>query len=111
MTPWIEQREKLEPQKDAVISLGNKAEKIMPRCGAVLEQRHTQQNRVLEDQALKGAMVWEFLGRLRTPYVSGLGAVHPTETGMILDRNSGLPYIPASSHQGCFAPRPCPRTV
>jgi CRISPR-associated protein Cmr6 len=100
MTPWIEQREKLEPQKDAVISLGNKAEKIMPRCGAVLEQRHTQQNRVLEDQALKGAMVWEFLGRLRTPYVSGLGAVHPTETGMILDRNSGLPYIPASSIKG-----------
>ena len=35
-----------------------------------------------------------------SPFVTGLGSGHPTETGLILDRNSGFPYIPASSIKG-----------
>ena len=35
-----------------------------------------------------------------SPFITGLGFGHPTETGMILDRNTGLPYIPASSIKG-----------
>ncbi|MCL2284150.1 MAG: type III-B CRISPR module RAMP protein Cmr6 [Fibromonadales bacterium] len=38
--------------------------------------------------------------QLTQPFVSGLGSGHPTETGFILDRNSGSPYIPASSIKG-----------
>lgn len=35
-----------------------------------------------------------------SPFISGLGSGHPTETGMILDRNTGVPYLPASSIKG-----------
>ncbi len=35
-----------------------------------------------------------------SPFISGLGSGHPTETGMILDRNTGVPYLPASSVKG-----------
>jgi CRISPR-associated protein Cmr6 len=35
-----------------------------------------------------------------SPFITGLGSGHPTETGMILDRNIGVPYIPASSIKG-----------
>ncbi len=38
--------------------------------------------------------------RTISPFITGLGSGHPTETGIILDRNSGFPYIPASSIKG-----------
>ena len=42
----------------------------------------------------------EISAKLISPFITGLGAGHPTETGMILDRNTGVPYIPASTIKG-----------
>lgn len=42
----------------------------------------------------------EINAKLVSPLITGLGSGHPTETGMILDRNTGVPYIPASSIKG-----------
>jgi CRISPR-associated protein Cmr6 len=38
--------------------------------------------------------------RLTSPMIVGLGENHPSETGILLDRNLGIPYIPASSIKG-----------
>jgi CRISPR-associated protein Cmr6 len=80
--------------------LGEKSLDILPAASTVLNAIHTRQTAVLKTEAVRGGMVWEFRARLLSPYVSGLGSSHPTETGMILDRNSGLPYIPASTIKG-----------
>jgi len=37
---------------------------------------------------------------LSSPFVSGLGMSHPTETGLVLDHTIGVPYIPAASQKG-----------
>ena len=42
----------------------------------------------------------EIYAKTVSPFISGLGSGHPTETGMILDRNTGVPYLPASSVKG-----------
>ncbi len=42
----------------------------------------------------------EITARLTSPFISGLGAGHPYETGLILDRNTGIPYIPATGIKG-----------
>ncbi len=38
--------------------------------------------------------------KLKTELITGLGQAHPSETGMVLDRNIGIPYIPSSSIKG-----------
>jgi len=97
MTEWENDGKNLQ---DAIIRLGGKANGTLPRAKEVLLAIHKRQKEVLQSVAGQGGMVWEFRARLRSPFVSGLGSGHPTETGMILDRNSGLPYIPASDVKG-----------
>jgi CRISPR-associated protein Cmr6 len=72
----------------------------LPASHMVLDAIHSSQTTILMNLATRDVMVWEFRARLQSPYVSGLGSGHPTETGMILDRNSGLPFIPASAVKG-----------
>ena len=38
--------------------------------------------------------------KLKTGLITGLGQTHPSETGVALDRNIGIPYIPSSSIKG-----------
>ncbi|ERP30772.1 type III-B CRISPR module RAMP protein Cmr6 [Chitinivibrio alkaliphilus] len=38
--------------------------------------------------------------KLTSRLVTGIGEVSPSEVGMVFDRNSGLPYIPAASIKG-----------
>lgn len=40
------------------------------------------------------------LARTAAPLVIGLGLAHPTETGLLLDRLTGCPYLPATSVKG-----------
>jgi len=80
--------------------LGERSLHILPTASVVLDAIHARQTSILKTEAARGGMVWEFRARLLSPFVSGLGSGHPTETGMILDRNSGLPYIPASGIKG-----------
>lgn len=80
--------------------LSGKAHHILPTASALLKAIHTRQTDILKTESGRGVMVWEFRVRLLSSFVSGLGSGHPTETGMILDRNTGLPYIPASAVKG-----------
>ena len=47
-----------------------------------------------------GLPVVEIEATLTSPLITGLGMESPTETGIVLDRNLGVPYIPASSVKG-----------
>ncbi|OGR06908.1 MAG: type III-B CRISPR module RAMP protein Cmr6 [Deltaproteobacteria bacterium RIFOXYD12_FULL_50_9] len=38
--------------------------------------------------------------RLTSPFITGMGIDHPTETNLLLDRNTGVPFIPASGQKG-----------
>ena len=115
MAPWTwnERENKLESKYEkgtvhkgrpvtdsSIVQLGQEINHRLPSVKPVLESIHTRQTAILKTAVDHGVMVWEFRARLLSPYVSGLGSGHPTETGMILDRNSGLPYIPASAIKG-----------
>lgn len=41
-----------------------------------------------------------FKAQLRTPLITGIGESHPNEISMVFDRNTGIPYIPASGIKG-----------
>jgi len=84
----------------SIVELGDGLNLRLPFSQPVLAAIHARQTAVLATAVTRDVLVWEFRARLKSPYVSGLGSGHPTETGMILDRNSGLPYIPASAVKG-----------
>lgn len=76
------------------------AARIVGHAGNALQSLHMRQSGFLKSIHDSGGFCLEITARLATPYVSGLGGAHPTETGFILDRNTGLPYIPASGIKG-----------
>lgn len=76
------------------------AARIVGHAGSALQSLHMRQACFLKTIHDTGGFCLEISARLSTPYVSGLGGTHPTETGFILDRNTGLPYIPASGIKG-----------
>lgn len=76
------------------------AARIVSQAGSALQTLHMRQACFLKSVHDTGGFCLEITARLATPYVSGLGGTHPTETGFILDRNTGLPYIPASGIKG-----------
>lgn len=61
---------------------------------------HKFQSKYIEVLKVSGVETFEIKAKTTSPFITGLGSGHPTETGMILDRNTGLPYIPASSIKG-----------
>lgn len=66
----------------------------------ILKHRHIKQ--LSYCKAMEGIGWKSFVvhAKLTAPFVSGLGMTHPTETGLVLDHTSGVPYIPASSQKG-----------
>lgn len=76
------------------------AARIVGHAGSALQSLHMRQSCFLKSLHDTGGFYMEITARLATPYVSGLGGTHTTETGFILDRNTGLPYIPASGIKG-----------
>lgn len=76
------------------------APRILACATSALQDIHTHQSATLRSIAANGGFFLELTAKLATPYVSGLGGNHPSETGFILDRNTGLPYIPASGIKG-----------
>ena len=66
----------------------------------ILKQRHLQQAEYCRAMKQAGWRSFIVHARLTSSFVSGLGMTHPTETGMVLDHTSGLPYIPAASQKG-----------
>lgn len=89
-----------KPKKETIATLGVAINKRLASNGDALNRIHSRQSEILKTTALQGGMVWELTAVLQSPFVSGLGSGHPTETGFILDRNTGLPCIPASAIKG-----------
>jgi len=65
-----------------------------------LRDRHLYQDAFCRSAKAGGYSVFIFHARLQSPYISGLGMAHPTETGMVLDHTLGVPYIPAAGQKG-----------
>lgn len=73
---------------------------ILKHAEPLLASCHARQRGVLRTIHRQGGVYLELRAKLVSPFVSGLGGCHPTETGFVLDRNTGLPYIPASGIKG-----------
>lgn len=58
---------------------------------------HSRQGRVLQSRP-NGGETLEL--KLETRFVTGLGAPHPTETGLSFDREVGVPFLSGSSVKG-----------
>jgi CRISPR-associated protein Cmr6 len=71
-----------------------------PELAKVLEKIHRGQTEILSDMEKSGLKILTSHAKLVSPFISGLGSGHPNETGMILDRNTGCPFLPASSIKG-----------
>ncbi|MFC1238197.1 type III-B CRISPR module RAMP protein Cmr6 [Treponema vincentii] len=72
----------------------------MPNAKELLKRYHKRQDAYIEFLENRGLQTLTIYARMTAPFITGLGSGHPTETGMILDRNTGLPYLPASSIKG-----------
>lgn len=98
---YQQNHDKLEPVvKQDRKSLISDFQKSKKQAADILKQRQLQQTAYC--QAMEAASWRSFIvhARLTSPFVSGLGMAHPTETGLVLDHTSGMPYIPASSQKG-----------
>ena len=80
--------------------LVKQAQRASSSAAEILKLHHARQAEYCQAMEQAGWKVFVFTGRLISPFVSGLGAAHPTETGMVLDHTSGMPYIPAASQKG-----------
>ena len=66
-----------------------------------LKNRHVSQIAFCKYyESIKGYKYVVCRAKLKTELITGLGQTHPSETGMVLDRNMGIPYIPSSSIKG-----------
>jgi CRISPR-associated protein Cmr6 len=83
----------------------SRIEKIYKRCSrkADVQIRLNQLHQAREDlkqSFVDGYAMLTLRAKLSSRLVTGLGQAHPTETGMVYDRNLGIPYIPAASIKG-----------
>jgi hypothetical protein len=76
------------------------ANEKMSYAQAVLDRYHEQQKAYIELLKKRKLQTLTLYAQLSAPFITGLGSGHPTETGMVLDRNTGVPYLPASSIKG-----------
>lgn len=91
---------KLEVDKSVIKSLCEQSKKSFPKTSGLLKKKDELQKAYISELNSQGIKTFEFKAKTISPFITGLGSGHPTETGMILDRNTGLPYIPASSIKG-----------
>lgn len=67
---------------------------------SMLKEIQRRQKKFLKEIDNPDTQTIEIYAETASPFITGLGSGHPTETGMILDRNTGVPYLPASSVKG-----------
>lgn len=100
MVSWLDNEGEKMKDKECIVDLGKESVSRFGAAKTALDNIHKKQKLILEKIFSPDIQVFEFHAKLASPYISGLGAGHPTETGMILDRNTGLPFIPASGIKG-----------
>ncbi len=86
--------------KEAKQPLIDSYEKTRKQANKLLKKQHVQQASYCRAMEAAGWQSFVIEAKLTSPYVSGLGMAHPTETGLVLDHTTGLPYIPAASQKG-----------
>ena len=87
-------------RNDTKTDLCDKGNSLLPFSNSLLKKRKEMQDEYIGSLFRQGVRTFTFRAKTATPLITGLGSGHPTETGMILDRNTGVPYIPASSIKG-----------
>ncbi|MDR2143170.1 MAG: type III-B CRISPR module RAMP protein Cmr6 [Treponema sp.] len=95
-----EAEEGLDKPLEAIETLCKIAQKSMHPLKGELDKIHRRQERILKHMEQSGLPTLTVYAELSSPFISGLGSGHPNETGMILDRNTGCPFLPASSIKG-----------
>jgi len=81
-------------------TLYQKSKTSFSSSSELLENNQKKQKAYINYLKEMNVISFEIKAKSTSPFITGLGSGHPTETGMILDRNTGLPYIPASSIKG-----------
>lgn len=102
MVCWMQEGGELKSDKDAVSKLREVSEKSFQffELTKGLEKKQKLQSEYLASLKEDGIQTFTVTAKTSSPFITGLGSGHPTETGMILDRNLGVPYIPSSSIKG-----------
>jgi CRISPR-associated protein Cmr6 len=100
MTKWQKNRNKIEVEKDkysdiTTVSFCDKGNSKIKCLSNIIKNLHTKQKNISQSFELN-----EINAQLISPMILGLGSGHPTEKGITLDRNTGVPYIPASTIKG-----------
>ncbi len=98
MVKWKREGKELKSCTDTMVKLANFFN--VKRFSDILANKQVLQENYLKSLKDLGVETFSFRVVTSSPFVTGLGSGHPTETGMILDRNLGVPYIPASSIKG-----------
>jgi CRISPR-associated protein Cmr6 len=80
---------------------------IRKNVSAALAARHHFQKAILSSYKQKNAEAIELKAVNISRILTGIGEASPTEVGMVFDRNTGLPFIPASSFKGAVRQAYC----
>jgi len=100
MVSWKFSGKELKVDEAVIKILCEQSKKSFIVTFDLLKKKNERQMNYIESLASQGITTFTFVAKTASPFIMGLGAEHPTETGMILDRNIGVPYIPASSIKG-----------
>jgi len=100
MVKWKFSGKELKVDESAISELYEQSKKSFSNVYVFLEKKKQMQDGLISAMKESGIQTFSFKAKSTSPFITGLGSGHPTETGMILDRNIGVPYIPASSIKG-----------
>lgn len=108
LTQWVQRGHDIKKSETdkrkrivgTIEELGNIANSNMQTAVYILKSYHNRQESYLKFLEKRGFKTLTIYAKSISPFVTGLGSGHPTETGMVFDRNTGLPYLPASSIKG-----------
>ncbi len=101
MTSWDDAHGRVTKDNDAMNQMVRYADTALnDATKKLLETRHSEQRDYLKFVKRHGDCTLELEATLISPFVTGLGSGHVAETGFVLDRNLGVPYIRASSIKG-----------
>lgn len=102
MVCWMQEGGELKSDKDAAFKLREVSEKSFQFSEVTkgLEKKQELQSEYLASLKEDEIQTFTITAKTSSPFITGLGSGHPTETGIILDRNLGVPYIPSSSIKG-----------
>lgn len=106
MIEWLQSKNnQISSCTDSIEKLKKKSDKLFTSLfvRTELQKKHKQQEDYLKSLKDLGLTTFSIEAETLSPFVTGLGSGHPTETGITLDRNLGIPYIPSSSIKGVMS--------